>query len=219
MDAFSNFLLNCLCGPANPPAHLQQAHHAHHRLITEKPPLEPAPSPRPTPPSSDKDSALAADLLALLIHADAPGPALTQRLHDTVTAQGRRWSEWLAEKVLDGLEETLKGSQDKWGDALRDAYKRAAAAVEEEFAELWAFAKEHPGEVAAGVVLTLIAIAVLVLLTPWVLELLGFAAEGPLAGSFAAWWQAMYRGFVPRGSLFALLQRLGMVWGKGAVVG
>lgn len=218
MDAFANSLLNCLCGPANPPTHLQQAHHAHHRLITEKPPLEPAPSPRPTHPPSDEETTLAADLLSLIIHANKPGPALTQRLHDTVTTQGQRWSEWLAEKVLHGLEETLKGSQDKWGDALRDAYKRAVAAVEEELAELWAFAKEHPKEVAAGVVLTLVAIAVLVELAPWVLELLGFAAEGPLAGSFAAWWQAMYRGFVPRGSLFALLQRLGMVWGKGVVV-
>ncbi|KAK0753734.1 hypothetical protein B0T18DRAFT_311173, partial [Schizothecium vesticola] len=154
------------------------------------------------------------DLLSLFIHANAPGPALTQRLRDTVTAQGRPWSEWLAEKVLRGLEKTLKGSQDKWGDALRDAYARSVAAVEEEFAELWAFVKEHPGEVAAGVALTLVAIAVLVMLAPWVLELLGFAAEGPLEGSFAAWWQSMYRGLVPKGSLFSLLQRLGMVWGK-----
>ncbi|KAK1829432.1 hypothetical protein QBC39DRAFT_263136 [Podospora conica] len=161
---------------------------------------------------------LAAELLALLIRADKPGKALIQRLHDTATTQGRSWSEWLAERVLHGLEETLKGSHEKWGDALADAYARAVAAVEEKFAELWEYAKEHPKEVAAGVVLTLVAIAVLALLTPWVLELLGFAAEGPLAGSFAAWWQAMYRGLVPRGSLFSLLQRLGMVWGKGGVV-
>jgi hypothetical protein len=30
------------------------------------------------------------------------------------------------------------------------------------------------------------------------------------SGSFAAEWQAAYAGFVPKGSLFALLQRLGM---------
>jgi hypothetical protein len=29
-------------------------------------------------------------------------------------------------------------------------------------------------------------------------------------GSFAAEWQSTYAGFVPKGSLFSLLQRLGM---------
>lgn len=30
------------------------------------------------------------------------------------------------------------------------------------------------------------------------------------AGSFAAEWQSTYAGFVPKGSLFSFLQRLGM---------
>lgn len=36
-------------------------------------------------------------------------------------------------------------------------------------------------------------------------------------GSFAAWWQSTYGGYVPQESLFAFLQRLGMVWRKSVV--
>jgi hypothetical protein len=32
------------------------------------------------------------------------------------------------------------------------------------------------------------------------------------AGSFASWWQSMYGGLVPKGSLFSFFQRLGMIW-------
>ena len=54
---------------------------------------------------------------------------------------------------------------------------------------------------------------------PWVVEVLGFSELGPVegwspkcVGSFAAWWQSTYAGYVPAGSLFSFFQRLGMVW-------
>jgi hypothetical protein len=38
----------------------------------------------------------------------------------------------------------------------------------------------------------------------------------PAAGSFAAWWESTYAGYIPAGSLFSFLQRLGMTWAKAA---
>lgn len=76
---------------------------------------------------------------------------------------------------------------------------------------------------------TVIALGVLVMIAPLVLEALGFAELGPIPGefdrtmsfhnvklistlgSFAATWQARYAGYVPKGSLFSFLQRLGMI--------
>lgn len=42
------------------------------------------------------------------------------------------------------------------------------------------------------------------------LPLVGFGAAGPVAGSLAAWVQSMIGASVPSGSLFALLQSIGM---------
>ncbi|KAK1716237.1 hypothetical protein BDP67DRAFT_611129 [Colletotrichum lupini] len=68
------------------------------------------------------------------------------------------------------------------------------------------FAKEHP------VFVTIIAIGVMVIVAPWVIEALGFGELGPIADTFASWWQARYAGYVPKGSLFSFLQWLGMTW-------
>ena len=69
------------------------------------------------------------------------------------------------------------------------------------------FATEHP------VYATLIALGILAILTPFVLELLGFGELGPIEGSFAAAWQSRwYGGEVPKRALFGYFQRLGMKW-------
>ncbi|KAJ3040763.1 hypothetical protein HDV00_010520 [Rhizophlyctis rosea] len=79
---------------------------------------------------------------------------------------------------------------------------------------LFTFTKEHP-EVVVGL-LVIVAVGVLVcLMAPWIVEVLGFAELGPVEGSFAAWWESLYGGSIPRGPLISYLQRLGMVWGKG----
>ena len=33
-------------------------------------------------------------------------------------------------------------------------------------------------------------------------------------GSFAAWWQSTYNGYVTKRALFTYFQRLGMIWGR-----
>ena len=90
-----------------------------------------------------------------------------------------------------------------------DAYDSATDAAD----RLFQFAKDHP--VASAGLLTIVAVGVLVILAPAVVEALGFAELGPLEGSFAAWWESTYAGFVPKGSLFSFLQRLGMTWARG----
>ncbi|KAK0624952.1 hypothetical protein B0T17DRAFT_460471, partial [Bombardia bombarda] len=122
------------------------------------------------------------------------------------------WSEWLAEKTLHTLEEVLKDGRPTWGEWLAQAYDDSLKVVEDVFCGLVEYARVHPLEVAASVLVTLLAFGVLVRLVPVVLELLGFGVEGPVEGNFAAWWESMYNGFVPKGSLFSYLQRLGMVW-------
>jgi hypothetical protein len=90
------------------------------------------------------------------------------------------------------------------GQAMKEAFEKAIS-------EAVGFAREHPAYC------TLIALGILVALgLPWAIEALGFAELGPLEGSFAAWWQARYAGYVPKGSLFSFLQRLGMIWKKSA---
>ena len=107
--------------------------------------------------------------------------------------------------------------------AMKDAYDKAAQVVE----GVWGFVKEHP------VFFALVALGILVILMPWAIEVLGFGELGPvegmsvvvyvqgdilmrclLVGTFAAWWQSTYRGYVPARSLFSFFQRLGMVWGR-----
>ncbi|KAK3703771.1 hypothetical protein LTR37_014217 [Vermiconidia calcicola] len=70
---------------------------------------------------------------------------------------------------------------------------------------------QHP--VFAAAIVTVVAIGILVLLVPWVVEALGFAELGPVEGSFAAWWQSTFPD-AEAGSFFSYLQRLGMRWGK-----
>ncbi|MCJ1309697.1 hypothetical protein MMC25_003357 [Agyrium rufum] len=125
------------------------------------------------------------------------GPAHLQKtIDDIVSANG--WTENIAKAILGGVENALKtGAQ--MGKTMQEAAEKAMAAAT-------GFARDHPYYTA------LIAVGVLVILSPWTLEILGFGELGIVEESFAACWQAMYRGYVSRGSLFAFFQRLGMVW-------
>ncbi|KAL3457875.1 hypothetical protein BJX64DRAFT_267942 [Aspergillus heterothallicus] len=83
--------------------------------------------------------------------------------------------------------------------AATDALTRAKDAI------TW-LADEHP------VYATLLAIGVLAILPPWVIETLGFGELGPIEGSFAASCQRLYEGDVLKQTLFGFLQRVGMKW-------
>ncbi|KXX80965.1 putative HTH-type transcriptional regulator YdfL [Madurella mycetomatis] len=214
--AFQN-LLSCFCCALENPSHSSPHPIEPYRytVIDEKPPVHPASSPRATviSKSADQVDKTAAEVVAILRRAEKAGPGLVQQLDDAVSAEG--WSEWLAERVLHALEETLKHTgRETWGEVLSDAYDAAVAAAEELFSDLVAYAKEHPYEIAASILLSLVAFGVMARLMPWVLRLLGFGIEGPIEGTFASWFQSTYRGYVPKGSIMSFLQRLGMTWRK-----
>ena len=108
--------------------------------------------------------------------------------------------------------------------ALKDAAEKATVAVIEIVKDHW-----HP------LFYTLVALGILFILEPWAILALGFGELGPIedmsavihisetsssgarryanvlvfVGSFAAWWQSTYAGYVPEGSLFSLFQQLG----------
>ncbi|KAK0649731.1 hypothetical protein B0T16DRAFT_389726 [Cercophora newfieldiana] len=214
---FATNLLHCLCIPVS---QLPNTRHMgasatteQKTIITEKPPLQPRPRAIAHPSPSDAEvEAMASKIIKILVTTEKSGKALAQSLNDAVQATG--WTDWIAKRTLEGLEQTLKTSREKWGPALIEAYDKAVSASNEAFAELVQEVKDHPKEVAAGLLVTLLAIGVVAVLAPVVLEVLGFSAEGPVAESFAAWFQSTYRGYVPKGSLMSFLQRLGMTWRK-----
>lgn len=160
-----------------------------------------------------------------LFVADKGGSTLIAHI-DGIAHQAGGWSEWLAEQIRKGIEEAITTGKEM-NTVLAAAYDKAceAATVFEQFT------KDHP--IATAVFVTVIAIGVLVILAPYVVEILGFGELGPIegeltitshcvvvenvdtniyAGTWAAVWQSTYRGFVPKGSLFSYLQKLGMTW-------
>jgi hypothetical protein len=173
---FATQLLSCLCLTNSQPPTVSFANSR--RVITEKPPPQQPPS-ATTQDEPQTLDAMATKIITILRQAEKSGLALTESLNDAVNPTG--WSERLAERVLKVLEDALSATgRDTWGQVLRDAYGKAVAVAGEIFEKLAQETKEHP-ELAA-VLLTLLAIGVMAVLMPWVLEMLGFAAEGPVAG-------------------------------------
>ncbi|KAI4146237.1 MAG: hypothetical protein L6R39_003535 [Caloplaca ligustica] len=107
-----------------------------------------------------------------LFEANKDSPPLIAQI-DGIAHQAGGWSEWLAGKTREGLEAALKAGKGM-NTAVAAAYARAceAAKVFEHFAE------DHP--LATAVFVTVIAIGVLVILAPYVVELLGFGELGPI---------------------------------------
>ncbi|KAJ9652600.1 hypothetical protein H2198_008169 [Neophaeococcomyces mojaviensis] len=139
------------------------------------------------------------DFLNTLLSAeDLSSPQIRSKLQGAITIASLK--EYFAKLVLSGLETAIRNGI-VVGKAMRDALERATVEATE-------FAHDHP------VYFTLIALGVLVIMAPTILEWLGFAELGPIEGSFAALWQARYAGYVPKGSLFSFFQRLGMIWGR-----
>ncbi|KAK4168236.1 putative HTH-type transcriptional regulator YdfL [Cladorrhinum sp. PSN259] len=187
-------------------------------LLNEKPPLHHAPEFPITDRSKQIDAQTIHDILKTLTTATSAGSALDSELDSIVNTTS--WSENLAKRVLNALLDVLKdANEDKrasWGKALTDAYDNTVAVSTVVFEKLHAYARDHPTEaqVAKYVLLALLSYGVLCALAPRILVLLGFGIEGPIEGSFAAWFMSTYGGYVPKGSLMSFLQRLGMTWGK-----
>ncbi|KAH8432016.1 interferon alpha-inducible IFI6/IFI27 family protein [Aspergillus melleus] len=138
---------------------------------------------------------LATQATTILLTTEDPN-LIRKQLSDLITTPG--WTEALAQSILHAVEDAIKGAA-KMAQPAADALTRAMH-------EAYDFVHDHP------VYTTILALGVLVILAPWVLEVLGFAELGLLEGSFAAWWQRMYAGYVSKGSLLSFLQRLGMIW-------
>jgi hypothetical protein len=146
------------------------------------------------PPSRETQD-VASNVVTIILTSDSRD-AIKKRLDESISTTG--WTESLAHAILCGLENAIKtGAQ-----AAEAASKALARATSEAFE----FSREHP------IFVTILALGVLAILTPWVIEVLGFGELGPIEGSFAALWQRAYAGYVPKRSLFSFFQRLGMVW-------
>ena len=177
--------------------------------------------------NNDDDSKQAAEsFVNTLFAAEKNGPELHQALNDI--NQTASLKQYFARVVFETLQKALETAR-PMGLALGETYKKVCHEID----GIEGFVKDHP------IMCAVIAIGILVVLAPWVIEALGFAEGGILegewtssgqsmscdefdtmltleTGSFAASWQSRYAGFVPKGSLFSLLQRLGM---KGFVRG
>ncbi|KAJ9296065.1 hypothetical protein DTO271G3_5640 [Paecilomyces variotii] len=139
---------------------------------------------------------IADDVLTVLLDAESVDIYTKKELDEIVRTEG--WNSCVSEALLSSLINVLKAGA-SMGTAVKEAFDKATY-------EAMGFAREHP------VYCAVIALGIMVILTPWCLEALGFAELGPIEGTFAARWQCMYAGYVPKGSLFSYFQRLGMVW-------
>lgn len=143
---------------------------------SEKEPLLPAET------STHHMEQLSIDVVNRLYSAD-DAHHLGTELRRIVGAAG--WSEALAKKVLAALIKALEDGRDKMGAAMRDAFDKATRIADLEFRRLARWARDKPTEAACAVLLTIVAFGVLVLLAPYILELLGFGELGPAAGEFS----------------------------------
>lgn len=155
-----------------------------------------AANPAVAPPNNPRSPAsIASDILDILLTADTPY-SIHKLVNEQISTEG--WSEAIAIALLHGLEGAIN-SGTRMAKASSDALAQAKDAA-------ISFAENHP------VYATLIALGILAILMPWLLEILGFGELGPIEGSFAAGWQSRYAGYVPKDSLFSYFQRLGMRW-------
>lgn len=170
----------------------------------------------------------ATSIVSAMLDADKSGPSLDATIQSLVHKAGG-WSDTLAKKIITALKAVIVA-----GKPMKAAMQEAVDKASEVVKTVEGFAADHP--MATEVFCTVIALGVLVVLVPYVVEWLGFCAgfgelgpiegksrflrsvamgEGTLildTGSWAAVWQSTYRGVVPKKSLFSYFQRLGMTW-------
>ena len=145
--------------------------------LSEKLPFSPPTSPS-YPTITVEDAATS--IVSIIQNADEAGRSLHNDIQSIVHQAGG-WSEYLAKHVLWGLEAVLRAGKEM-NAVLKEAYDKACEAAK----AIEGFAAEHP--VATAVFCTIVALGVLVIVAPYVIETLGFwvgfAEEGPVAGMF-----------------------------------
>ncbi|RYP80942.1 hypothetical protein DL769_002220 [Monosporascus sp. CRB-8-3] len=168
MDALTSIFC-CLCDSGDPTSHAD-AFYTHQQFLDDKQSRQnPLPSSSPRMRSPE---AIVAEVISILRSAEKGGSDLAQQVD--VGTEG--WTEWIAEKILAGIETIIKEGKEKMGPAMVEAYDRAYGAAD----NLFRFAHDHP--VATAGLLTIVAVGLLVILAPTIVEALGFAELGPVEG-------------------------------------
>ena len=149
---------------------------ASYQHISEKAALHPS-------PRSDKKSRLRSDeaassIVSAMWDADKIGPSLDVTIQSLVHEAGG-WSDYLAKKILAALEAVIEAGK-PMNAAMQETYEKAW----EEAKKIEGLAADHP--VVTAVFLTIVALGVLVVVAPYVVEWLGFWAGfgelGPIEG-------------------------------------
>lgn len=131
------------------------------------------PSRLSTSADSNLDAKLANDILNAMESAEKSDQEVRTKVVDVVSVKSN-WTESLARAVLACLEKAVKtGVVQKTGGPLKEAFNKAVEAAKA--VGIWI--EEHP------VLTTIIALGILVVLLPWVIEALGFAELGPVEGT------------------------------------
>jgi hypothetical protein len=123
---------------------------------------------------TDKD--LAADIIDILRTAEKAGPSLQHRLRSAIGTCN--WTGSIARAVLNGVIELVQDGRQKMGLAMAEALQR----VEDEANNAFEFAKDHPKEILAGLVIIIAVGILVVMMAPWIVQALGFAELGPVEG-------------------------------------
>ncbi|MDI1487887.1 MAG: hypothetical protein OHK93_007160 [Ramalina farinacea] len=110
-------------------------------------------------------------IIDTLRNAEKPGADLKSSI-DSIVHQAGGWSERIATAVLNALVKVLQNVEAKMGPVLKEAYERACSVAN----GVEGFIRDHP------VFVTVLALGVLVALTPYLLEMLGFAELGIVRG-------------------------------------
>lgn len=113
-------------------------------------------------------------VVELLRTAEKDGPMLRSQINDAVGSQG--WTESIARAIVASLEALITQGREIIGSVLGEFIDKAVEATHSNFD----FPHDHP-YLTAGFA-TIVAVGVLVLVSPWAVEALGFAELGPVAG-------------------------------------
>jgi hypothetical protein len=109
---------------------------------------------------------VATEVINTLYSAEKKGRDLEQAINNIVTEYG--WTESIGIAILNALENALKNGT-AMGQVMKEAFDKATDAA-------ISFVRDHP------VYCTIIALGILVVLAPWVLEAVGFGELGPIEG-------------------------------------
>ena len=116
----------------------------------------------------------ASSIVSAMLDASHRGPSLDATIQSLVHQAGG-WSEYLATKILAALEQVLRAGK-AMNPAMQKAYDKACEAAK----EFEQFEADHP--IVTAVFCTIIALGVLTVLAPYVVELVGFGELGPIEG-------------------------------------